>query len=57
MLLFSQTALAVYTRSPAAYEALSNFHLLKLLSTRTIKTYIHSNVEAAGEAEVRLADE
>ena len=49
--------MAVYTRSPAAYEALSSFHLLKLPSTRTIRIYINSNVEAAGEAEVHLADE
>ena len=47
----------MYARRPAAYEALTSFHLLKLPSARTIKMYIHSNVEAAGEVEVRLADE
>ena len=47
----------MYARSPAAYEALSSFHPLQLPSARTIKLYIHSNVEAAGEVEIRLADE
>ena len=40
-----------------AYEALSSFHLLKLPSARTIKMYIHSNVESVGEVEVCLVDE
>ena len=52
-----QVSLAVYTRSPAAYEALSSFHLLQLPCARTLKMYIHSNVEGAGEAEVQLVDE
>ena len=47
----------VYTRSSAAYEALSSFHLLQLTYTRALKMYIHSNVECAGEAEVQQADE
>ena len=50
-------ALAVYTRSPAAYEALSSFHLLQLPSAGTLKTYTRSNVEASGEVEKRLAEE
>ena len=33
------------------------FHLLQLPSTRSVKMYVHSNVEVAGEAEIRLADE
>ena len=49
--------MAVYTRSPAAYEALSSFHILQLPSAITLKTYIRSNIEAAGEVEQRLMDE
>ena len=47
----------MYTRSPAAYEALSSFHLLQLPSAGTLKTYTRSNVEASGEVEERLAGE
>lgn len=32
-------ALAVYCRSPAAYEALSSFNILQLPSTASLKTY------------------
>ena len=34
---FLYTALAVYTRSPAAYEALSSFKILQLPSINTIR--------------------
>lgn len=47
----------MYTQSPAAYEALSSFHLLQLPSAGTLKTYTRSNVEASGEVEERLAEE
>ena len=49
--------MAVYTRNPAAYEALSSFHILQLPSAITLKTYIRSNIEAADEVELRLMDE
>jgi len=54
---FICSALAVYTWSPAAYEALSSFHLLQLPSTGTLKTYTRSNLEVGGEVEGRLAEE
>lgn len=54
---FICSALAVYTRSPAAYEALSSFHLLQLPSAGTLKTYTRSNLEVCGEVEGRLAEE
>ena len=57
MYFYCYIALAVYTRSPAAYEALSSFNLLQLPSAGTLKIYSRRNVEAAGEVEERLADE
>lgn len=47
-------ALAVYTRSPAAYEALRDFKLLQLPSVRTLKYYIDANLESAGNSMERL---
>ena len=47
-------ALAVYTRSPAAYEALRNFKLLQLPSVRSLKFYIDANLESAGDSIPRL---
>ena len=41
-------ALAVYTRSPAAYDALKSFKLLQLPRVRTLKYYIDANLEQAG---------
>ena len=46
----------MYTRSPAAYDALRSFKLLQLPSVRTLKYYIDSNLEEAGEVEQRLAE-
>ena len=50
------TALAVHTRSPAAYDALRSFKLLQLPCIRTLKYYIDSNLEEAGEVEKRLLE-
>jgi hypothetical protein len=50
-------ALAVFTRSPAAYEALKSFKLLQLPSVRLLKHYIDSNLEEAGECLKRLEEE
>ena len=47
-------ALAVYTRSPSAYEALKSFQLLQLPCVRTLKDYIRSNREEAGNIQQRL---
>ena len=49
-------ALAVYTRSPAAYEALRNFKLLQLPSVRSLKFYIDANLESAGDSIPRLKE-
>ena len=38
------TTLAVYTRNPAAYEALQSFKLLQLPCVRTLKYYINFNL-------------
>ena len=49
-------ALAVFTRSPAAYNALRSFNLLQLPSRRTLK-YIDANLELAGECLQCLEEE
>ena len=50
-------ALAVFTRSPAAYEALKSFKLLQLPSVRTLKYYMDAKLEGAGDCMNRLEDE
>ena len=50
-------ALAVYSRSPAAYEALQSFSILQLPSATTLKSYTKSNKEAPGDCARRLAEE
>ena len=51
------TALAVYSRSPAAFEALRDFNILQLPGASTLKSYMRSNKEAPGECARRLANE
>jgi len=46
----------VYTRSPAAYEALRSFKLLQLPCVRTLIYYIDFNLEDAGDVEQRLVE-
>ena len=48
------SALAVYSRSRAAYEALRSFKLLQLPCVRTLKYYIDANLESAGDSLERL---
>ena len=50
-------ALAIYCRSPAAFEALSSFKLLQLPGAYTLKRYTRSNKEDPGECDKRLAHE
>ena len=47
-------ALAVYTRSPAAYSALKSFDILQLPSVSSLKHFTGANIEDPGEAEDRL---
>ncbi len=47
-------ALAVYSRSPAAYEALKSFKLVQLPCFRTLKYYIDANLESAGDCTPRI---
>lgn len=47
----------MYSRSPAAFEALQSFKILQLPSTATLKSYTKSNKEAPGECAKRLAEE
>ena len=51
------TALAVYSRSPSAFETLRDFKILQLPGVSTLKSYVRSNKEAPGESTKRLADE
>ena len=44
----------MYSRSPAAYQALRGFKLLQLPCVRTLKYYIDSNLESAGDSMERL---
>ena len=48
-------ALAIYTRSPSAYEALRGFGILQLPGISTLKTFTSFNLENAGINEERLA--
>ena len=52
----STVILAVYTWSPAAYDALRSFKLLQLPGVHTLKHYIDANLEQAGEVEQRLLE-
>lgn len=44
-------ALAIYTRSPTAYEALKGFGILQLPSVSSLKSFTSFNVEPAGASE------
>ena len=48
--------MAVYTLSPAAYEALKSFQLLQLPGIHTLKHNIDANLEQPGEVEQRLQE-
>ena len=50
-------ALAVYTRSPAAYEGLKSFKPLQLPSVDTLKHHVGANPEDAGGCTDRLEQE
>ena len=52
-----RVALAVFSRSPAAYEALKSFKILQLPSVSTMKTYMRANREEPGPVYHRLAEE
>ena len=52
-----RVALAVFSRSPAAYEALKSFNILQLPSVSTMKTYMRANREEPGPVYHRLAEE
>ena len=48
-------ALAIYTRSPTAYDALRGFGILQLPGVSTLKTFSSFNIEVPGTNEERLA--
>ena len=52
-----RVALAVFTRSPAAYEALKSFNILQLPSVSIMKSYMRANREEPGPVYHRLAEE
>ena len=45
------TALAVFVRSPAAYEALKGFNLLQLPSRATLQAYTGAFIDDPGEVQ------
>ena len=49
---YIHVALAVYTRSTAAYEALRSFNILQLPSVSSLKHYTSANIEAPGTDEI-----
>ena len=53
----THAALAVYSRSPAAFEVLRDFNILQLPGVSTLKSYVRSNKQAPGECAKRLANE
>ena len=54
---YMYAALAVYARSPAAYNSLRSFRLLQLPSTSVLQQYKSTYTEKAGEIETRLKEE
>ena len=44
-----RVALAIFVRSPAAYEALKSFKLLQLPSRSTLQTYTSAFLDEAGK--------
>ena len=46
----------MYTRSPAACEALKGFNVLKLPSVSSLKAFTGSNLEAPGDIQKRLSE-
>ena len=51
-----RVALAVYTRSPAAYEALKSFGILQLPSSRSLKQFTGGHLNKPGQCEDILVD-
>ena len=50
-------ALAIFSRSKAAYEALKSFEILSLPSVSTLKQYMRANVEDPGPMYERMEEE
>ena len=51
------TALAIYTRSPAAYEALKDFDILKLPSKATLQSYTGAFIHEPGASARCISDQ
>ena len=51
------SALAIYSRSPAAYEALKDFNVLSLLAKSTLQTYSGAFIHAPGASLACIADQ
>ena len=50
-----QLALAIYARSPSAYEALRKFGILQLPGASTLKTFTSFNIGNSGFSEEQMA--
>ena len=53
----SFVALAVYIRSPAAYQALQSFSILKLPSKSTLQSYSEAFIHEPGASSACIADQ
>ena len=50
-------ALAIFSRSKAAYEALKSFNILSLPSVSSLKQYVRASVEDHGPMHDRMKEE
>jgi len=55
--MFVPIALAVYTRSPAAYKALQSFGILKLSAKSTMQAYTGAFMHSPGANSVCIVDQ
>lgn len=54
---FNLVALAIYTRSPAAYKALQSFDILKLPSKATLQAYTGAFMHAPGASNACIVNQ
>ena len=55
--MFLYVALAAFSRSPSAYEALKSYNLLQLPSATTLKAYKSPLIDSPGEIDEKLMKE
>ena len=53
----SYLALALYTRSPRAFEAVKSLHILQLPSRKTLQSFTSANIQKPGVSDGYLCDQ